>query len=115
MDDDFVQTEFTPLEEHQGWPGIVHGGIIATLLYEVLENYPYYNGLTAMMRGMETKFRRPGSISGKLIAKSWLVEQSGRNLKVEAHLTNEDGEVIAEGNADLVVLSEKQLERFGLA
>ena len=115
MDEKFVQTEFTPPEEHQGWPGIVHGGIIATLLYEVLENYPYYNGLTAMMRGMETRFRRPGAVGGRVIAKSWLVEQSGRNLKVEASLTDENGEVIAEGNADLVVLSEKQLERFGLA
>ena len=36
--------------EHQGWPGIVHGGIITSLLYEVLENLLYYQGVVTMMK-----------------------------------------------------------------
>ena len=35
---DRLRTEFMPGDDHQGWPGIVHGGIIASLLYEVMEN-----------------------------------------------------------------------------
>ena len=47
---DAVVTEFTPGDEHEGWPDIVHGGIITTLLYEVMENFAYQNGTIAMMR-----------------------------------------------------------------
>ena len=56
---DAVVTEFTPGDEHEGWPDIVHGGIITTLLYEVMENFAYRNGTVAMMRSMHTSFRRP--------------------------------------------------------
>lgn len=109
-------TEFVPKDVHQGWPDIVHGGIIATLLYEVMENYPFHHGLTAMMKGMETKFRRPGKTGRKIVAKSWLVEHSGRDMKVAASLNTEDNdELIAEGNADMVVLNQRQIDRLGIA
>ena len=115
IEDERLVTDFVPQEEHQGWPGIVHGGIIATLLYEVLENLPYHQGAVTMMRSMENRFRRPAKTGERIVARSWLVEQRGRNMSVSATLANEDGELIAEGNAELVVLSENQKERLGLA
>ena len=107
-------TEFVPGEDHQGWPGIAHGGIITTLLYEVLENLPYHMGVVTMMKSMETRFRRPAKTGKSLTAKSWLVDRTDRNMTVSASLTGEDSELIAEGNAVLVVLSERQKERLGL-
>ncbi len=59
LEGDLVVASFVPQEDHQGWPEITHGGIIAALLYEVMENYSYQHGIVAMMRGMETTFRRP--------------------------------------------------------
>ena len=41
VDGDAVVASFVPKDDHQGWPGIVHGGIIASLLYEVLENFAH--------------------------------------------------------------------------
>ncbi|MFC1962064.1 PaaI family thioesterase, partial [Chloroflexota bacterium] len=35
-DGDGVRTEFTPGESYQGWPGMVHGGIIGCLLDEAM-------------------------------------------------------------------------------
>ena len=114
MEDDCLVTEFVPKEEHQGWPEIVHGGVIATLLYEVLENHPYYRGIVTMTRNMETRFRRPARTGNRIVARSWLVGQSGRDMEVSATLTTEGGELIAEGKAGLVVLSQSQKERLGL-
>ncbi|MDP7212115.1 MAG: hypothetical protein QF413_00310, partial [Dehalococcoidia bacterium] len=31
-----LHSEFTPLDQHEGYPGIVHGGVISSLLYEVM-------------------------------------------------------------------------------
>ena len=60
------------MEHHQGWPGIVHGGIISSLLYEVMENWPYMNGTVTMMRSMDTRLRKPASTvavdNGDLVA-----------------------------------------------
>ena len=114
-DDKCLKTEFIPRDEHQGWPGIVHGGIITSLLYEVLENFPYYEGIIVMMKNMETRFRRPANIGEKIVAKSWLVERSGRNINISATLTTERDELIAEGKAVLVELTQDRIERLGLA
>lgn len=110
-----VVTDFVPQEDHQGWPGITHGGIITSLLYEVMENYPYQNGIVAMMRGMETRFRKPISTGQKITAKSWLVKESGRMLKIGGSLTDDDDVLLAQGEADLLVLREDQIERLGIS
>lgn len=114
VEENCVITEFVPREEHQGWPGIVHGGIITTLLYEVLENYPFQNGIVAMMKGMDTKFLRPGKTETKILAKSWLIGQSGRDMNVGASLADESGKLLAEGNANMVVLTLGQKKRLGI-
>ena len=105
---------FVPKEEHQGWPGIVHGGIITSLLYELLENFPYYQGTVTMMKSMETRFRRPAKTGVGIVARSWLVDRDGRHMNVSATLTSEEDELIAEGSAVLVVLDQKQKERLGV-
>lgn len=115
IEDEYIVTDFVPQEHHQGWPGITHGGIITSLLYEVMENYPYQKGIVTMMRGMETRFRKPINIGQTIIAKSWLVEESGRVMKVAGSLTNQDGVLLAQGEADLLVLNEEQIERLGIS
>lgn len=110
-------TEFTPDEAHQGWHGIVHGGIIATLLYEVMENFPYRSdGAVAMMRGMQTHFRKPAKTGKRIRAVAWLDGADGRNMRLLARLTQcQDGALIAEGSADVVLLREDHIQRLGIA
>ena len=115
LEDGFLVTEFTPKGEHQGWPDIVHGGIITALLYEVLENFPYYNGIVTMMRSMETTFRRPAATGVTVIAKSWFVVRSGREIEVSASLTSEQGQLIAEGKATLLELTQDQADKIGIS
>lgn len=110
----YLTTEFVPREEHQGWPGIVHGGIITSLLYEVLENHPFHQGDVAMMKSMETRFRRPGHTGDAIEARSWVLERSGREIKVAASLTRNHGELIAEGTAVMVVLDDTRAKRLGI-
>ena len=107
-------TEFVPLDEHQGWPGMVHGGILATLLYEVMENLPFLGGTATMMKSMDIRFRRPAKTGPPVVAEAWLVEESGRQLNVSATLTSDKGELIAEGSAVLVVLSERRQQEMGI-
>ena len=114
-DGDTLVARFVPGEDHQGWPGIVHGGIIASLLYEVLENFPYQQGIVAMMKRMDTKLRRPGKTGVEIVARAWLTGRSEREMQVSAKLTSNDGALIAEGSAELVILSQEQKTRLGIA
>lgn len=107
LDDGDLTTEFVPRGEHQGWPGIVHGGIITSLLY--------YQGVVTMMKSMDTRFRRAARTGAKIFARARLVDHSERTMNVSAKLTDEDGELIAEGDAVLVILSRNQKEKLGLA
>ena len=111
---DRLRTEFMPGDDHQGWPGIVHGGIITSLLYEVMENFPYYQGTKVMMKRMETRFLRPAQTGEIIVATSWLSDVEGRDISVLGALNGRDGRFIAEGKADLIALREDQIERLGI-
>ena len=102
-----MRASFTPQEVHQDWPGTVHGRIITALLYK--------QGTITMMRGMEAKLGSPASVGKNLLAESWLEERSGRELSVHSELTDEDGKLIAQGSASLVVLSQEQIDRMGMS
>ena len=110
---DQLTAEFTPEERHEGWPGIVHGGVIATILYEVMENWAHLNGITSMMRSMDTKFITPARIGEVIRAGSWLNDRNGRELSVAGRLTVEN-RTVAEGTASLVELSPRQRRRLGI-
>ena len=110
LDGEVLKTEFTGGPEHQGWPGIMHGGVVSALLYEVLENVAYFQGKTTMMKSMSTDYRRPGPIGKKLALTARIEGASGRKLNTSATLT--DGDItIAEGKAELVEVNEERIKR----
>ncbi len=108
-----VVSEFTPLPHHQGWPGIVHGGIICALLYELMENWGYLNGIVTMARSVDARLRRPAQIGQPIRGAAWLASRHGRDMDVAARLEGEEG-VIAEGRASLVEIDGRRRERLGI-
>lgn len=102
-----LSADFTPAPHHQGWPGIVHGGIISALLYEVMENWTYLNGIVTMMRSMNTRLIAPATVGRPIRATSWQESREGREIYVAARLESE-GKTVAEGSACLVELDERR-------
>ena len=54
-----MRTIWTPRKEHQGFKDIVHGGLVATVLDEVMVRLLYLRGISAVTAGMETKWIEP--------------------------------------------------------
>ena len=102
-----LSAAFTPAPHHQGWPGIVHGGIISALLYEVMENWAYLNGIVTMMRSMNTRLIAPATVGRPIRATSWKESHEGREIYMAARLES-DGKIVAEGSACLVELNERR-------
>ena len=105
-------SDFTPGGAHEGWPGIVHGGIIATLLYEVMENFAFRNGIVTMMRNMDVRFRRPASIGKRVTAIARLERSADREMFISATLVQNN--IVAEGSAQLIALRDDQIARLGI-
>ena len=61
-DGETARAEFTPADVHQGWPGVVHGGIISCLLDEALNYPPYFLNCYCLTAEMKVRLRRSRSI-----------------------------------------------------
>lgn len=102
VDGDSVVADFEPREEHQGFPGVIHGGIVASVLDEVL-------GRTSLL-GQHPEW----TMTGRLEIRYRRYVPYGRSLRVRARLTNERRKVLQSSAAltlsddESIVLAEAQ-------
>ena len=54
-------SEFTPGENHLGYPGVVHGGMIYSALDDVMANWLYLRGARAYTARCEIRYREPAA------------------------------------------------------
>ena len=103
---DEVTATYTPPEVFQGYPGVLHGGIVASILDEaggrvVMIGDTRHFMLTAKM---EVKYRRPTPLGQPLTVVGRLVKQRGRLALAHAELRLADGTVTAEADLTLADL-----------
>jgi len=92
-------TDFKVRPEHAGWAGVAHGGLLATVLDEVMARLVWEKGHTAITAKLEVRFRRPVKVGGPLVVAGWLVRASGRAVETRAEARAGDGSVVAEAAA----------------
>ena len=105
-DGKMVKSEFTPTELHQGWKGIIHGGILASLLDEAMGYAACYENVAGVTAAMETRFKRPVSIGQPLTITAWVSNKTKRFAETEATLTLKDGTTVTTAKATLYLSSE---------
>jgi uncharacterized protein (TIGR00369 family) len=85
-----------PDKRHQGFEGVVHGGLVSTLLDECMAYATMSVGGFCATAEIAVKFIRPVRIGVPVRIEAWLVEQRGRILRLEASVIQE-GEEKAKG------------------
>jgi uncharacterized protein (TIGR00369 family) len=63
---DEIVAEYTPDERFQGFPGVLHGGVLATMLDETLSRAAVYAGKWMMTARLEIRYRRAAPIGQAL-------------------------------------------------
>lgn len=87
-------------DRFQGYHGVVHGGILATLLDEVMAHAVLQTGKgNAATAQLEIRYRQPARIGETLLLEAAVSRTSGRRIHVEGRICGEDGAVRAEGEA----------------
>ncbi|HRA48617.1 MAG TPA: PaaI family thioesterase [Thermomicrobiales bacterium] len=107
--DGVVYADWTPARVHQGYEGIVHGGMITTILDEVMGWATSARQLWAVTGTINVRFRKPVEIGDALRARAWVASVTGRKVDVQAELVRRsDSVVLASGTAIFIRVSEDQ-------
>jgi putative hydrolase of the HAD superfamily len=90
---------FTPDRVHQGWAGILHGGITSTLLDELMTHVLWRRGFDAVTAEMTVRLRARILVEEPLQIRAHITRQRGRLAETEGQITLADGTVAATASA----------------
>jgi uncharacterized protein (TIGR00369 family) len=93
--------EITLAERYQGYPGIVHGGIVAAMLDEVtgrvfMQADPARFMVTARL---EIRYRKPVPVGERLTLIGHAVRDGGRVAQASGQVLDRAGNILAEADA----------------
>jgi acyl-coenzyme A thioesterase PaaI-like protein len=95
---------FTPLADHRGFEGLLHGGIIATALDEMLAWTATLEEDVFVLTGkLELRYPRPAPADAGYRLQGFLDERRGRRLLLHGDCRTEDGDVVAEASGLFLV------------
>jgi acyl-coenzyme A thioesterase PaaI-like protein len=103
-----ARAEFTPDKFHQGWSGVIHGGIISCILDEAMSYAALFEGVTSLTAKMQTRFRRPLQIGEPLIISASVTKKTRRLVETEAEMHLGDGTPVADSTATMFILSQRK-------
>jgi uncharacterized protein (TIGR00369 family) len=99
-----VETTFRPLDVHQGWQGVVHGGIIATLMDEAMAKLAQLLGFHALTASLDVRFKEVARTGEPLQVKAEVAKLSKKLIYAKAVAGRADGAVVAEAQAKLMIM-----------
>ncbi len=78
--------EFYPSKAHQGWQGIVHGGILAAMLDEAMTRLAWERHGGAVTAEITVRYFRPARIGEKLTVRGEIGENNKRLIPAKAEI-----------------------------
>jgi uncharacterized protein (TIGR00369 family) len=101
--EDYV-CEFTPERHHQSWAGITHGGILSTLLDEVMVRMVRARCGHAVTAEITVRFREPVTTGTRLQLRARIVSQRGKLTVTEGDIRLPDGQIAAQAKAKFMLV-----------
>ncbi|MEW6387346.1 MAG: PaaI family thioesterase [Thermodesulfobacteriota bacterium] len=103
-----AETELTLPREFQGWVDVIHGGILATLLDEMMAHAVWRFAGPGLTLSLEVRFHHPLKPEEAIRARGVLTTTNGNRRTAEAEITRvSDGQRIASGKSRFLLLEGK--------
>ena len=114
LENDELVAVFTPCEEHQGYPGRLHGGIAATILDEtigraIMKTHQDVWGVTVEIT---IRYRKPIPLDGEIRVRSRIVRETNRSFEGTGEILLDDGSVAVEGRGKYIKLPIDKIADF---
>jgi acyl-coenzyme A thioesterase PaaI-like protein len=111
-----VRAELNVSEAYRGYPGVVHGGIVATILDETsgraLMLHTGDNNMFFVTAKMDVRYRQATPTNTPLVAIGWVERASLSRALVKGKLCLQDGTVLAECESLIVRPQDEFLDRW---
>jgi acyl-coenzyme A thioesterase PaaI-like protein len=103
-----AETELALPREYQGWAAVIHGGILATLLDEMMAHAVWRFAGPGLTLGMEVRFYHPLKPDEPVRVRGVLKTPNGSRRQAEAEITRiTDGRRIASAKSRFLLLGKE--------
>ena len=104
LDGDVCRGEFTPSAEHCGYHGITHGGILFSVLDDVMANWLFLQGSRAYTAKCEVRFRHALPTGSRILLEARCVKQRRQVAVMTGRAVRADtDQVVAESQAHFMI------------
>ncbi|MEJ6952308.1 PaaI family thioesterase [Natronospora cellulosivora (SeqCode)] len=104
IDNNKVKAIFSPKEEHQGYEGIVHGGIVSTLLDEAMVSAIVAKGSEAVTAELKIRFKDSIKVGEELHIFGYISKEKSKMICTEGEIRNKEGQLKARGEAKFMLV-----------
>ncbi|MEC7077973.1 MAG: PaaI family thioesterase [Pseudomonadota bacterium] len=104
LDGDLCRGEFTPLPQHMGYRNVTHGGIVFSLLDDVMANWLWLQGLQCFTARADIRYRSELMVGTPVRLEGWCEKRKGRLAQMQGRVIRiEDEFVVAEASGAFMV------------
>lgn len=104
--DNGVRATYTPLPDHNGFSDVLHGGIVATALDEVMAwTAILVEGAMVMTGKLDLRYRKPARIATTFALAGEIVDRRGRRITISGKML--DGNVVVASATGLFLVVEE--------
>jgi len=98
-EDEILHSDVVFPKEYQGFNNVVHGGMIGTVLDEVMVNLHCLKGEIVVTAEYNVRLKAPCPVNQKVLLSAWSVKKKGRLYFTASEARLENGTLIAEATA----------------
>lgn len=111
-----LRSEITIPEHMRGWSHLTHGGVITTMLDEIMGwSGIYFLNRFLLTKDIKVKFRLPVFINEQVTIYGWVAQQkSDSQVTLAAELVNSKGQVAARAEGDFVLFKPEKFASMNL-
>jgi acyl-coenzyme A thioesterase PaaI-like protein len=95
--DGAMGAEWTPEADFEGYAGVIHGGLVSTVLDEAMAKIVSATVGKALTAELRVRFRRTVASGSTVEVRGWIESRERRMIRTEAALCSLDGEELAHG------------------
>lgn len=107
LENGMCKAEYTPKSDQCGYDGITHGGVLFSLLDDVMANWLFLQGERAYTAKCEIRYREPAATGIPIALEGELTGRRGRYANMTGRaLDASSGRLLAEATATFMVIAE---------
>lgn len=104
LDGEVCRAEFVPSENHCGWDGVTHGGILYSALDDVMANWIFLQGMRGFTAKCEVRYREELAVGTRVRLEGRMIQRRGRLIQLEGLAVRDaDDVVVAKSTASFML------------